>query len=260
MLKRINFGWRVIAAGISYTTFGVLALIMSTILLLLVYPIPFSPLRKQRWTRKAISLLFWFFVRLMSILGLMSFRYQGVNKLQIQGQLIVANHPTLLDIVFLLSLVPEAMCIVKESMFTNGFTRVVVSLAGYISNRNESLVMKAVDAIHQGQTVIVFPEGTRTRPNEPLLFKRGAANIAVRAKCSVIPVVIGCNPGALRKGDKWYEMPSRPSLFTFDMMQTIVVSQCIDTDRPPSIQARHLTRHLINSYDQWLTNIGQHPQ
>jgi 1-acyl-sn-glycerol-3-phosphate acyltransferase len=260
MLKQINLGWRIIAAGISYTTFGVLALIMSAVLLILVYPIPFSPARKQRWTRRAISTLFWFFVRLMSTLGLMSFRYQGVDKLRVQGQLIVANHPTLLDIVFLLSLVPEAMCIVKEGMFTNGFTRVVVSLAGYISNLNESLVMKAVDAIHQGQTVIVFPEGTRTRPNEALSFKRGAANIAVRAKCRVIPVLIGCNPGALRKGDKWYDMPSRPSLFTFDVMPTIVVSQCIDTERPPSIQARHLTQHLEHSYDQWLTNIGQHPQ
>jgi len=260
MLKQINFGWRVIAAGISYATFGVLALIMSAILLVFVYPIPFSPARKQRWTRRAIAALFWFFVRLMSALGLISFRYQGVDKLRAQGHLIVANHPTLLDSVFLLSLVPEAMCIVKEGMFTNVFTRVVVSLAGYISNRNEYLVMQAVDVVNQGQTVIVFPEGTRTRPNEALSFKRGAANIAVRAKCSVIPVLIGCKPGALRKGDKWYDMPSRPSLFTFDVMPTIVASECIDIERPPSIQARHLTQHLENSYNQWLTTIGQHPQ
>ncbi|WP_245395071.1 hypothetical protein [methane-oxidizing endosymbiont of Gigantopelta aegis] len=41
------------------------------------------------------------------------------DKLNRPGQLIVANHPTLIDIVFLISRIPYACCIVKDSLWHN---------------------------------------------------------------------------------------------------------------------------------------------
>jgi 1-acyl-sn-glycerol-3-phosphate acyltransferase len=40
----------------------------------------------------------------------------------------------------------------------------------------------------------MFPEGTRSRPGQPLVFQRGAANVAVRAARVATPVYIHCDP------------------------------------------------------------------
>lgn len=257
-LKWLDRPWRITAAAISYTTFGIVA-IMVSLALVVLYPIPLSAERKQRWVRRTISGCFWFFVREMRFLGLLHFRYDEVDPIADAGQLIVANHPTLLDTVFLLSLAPKANCIVKAALFTNPFTRLAVKQAGYIPNNSQTLVDEAARAIQRGESVLVFPEGTRTRPGETLQFTRGPAHIALRAACPIQPVLIGCDPGSLRKGDHWYDMPSRPSLFTFTPQAKIKPANVIDTARPTSIQARHLTRHLEDRYHQWLTDIGQHP-
>ena len=52
----------------------------------------------------------------MHRLGIMRYKINGLEKLNRPGQLILANHPTLIDIVFLLSRIPVASCIVKKKI------------------------------------------------------------------------------------------------------------------------------------------------
>jgi 1-acyl-sn-glycerol-3-phosphate acyltransferase len=55
--------------------------------------------------------------------------------------------------------------------------------------------------IRQGSSVVMFPEGTRSRDGQLLPFKRGGFMLAVRAGVPVIPVTINgsgkVNPGGL---------------------------------------------------------------
>ena len=105
--------------------------------------------------------------------------------------MILANHPSLLDVVFLVGHVKNANCIVKHGLATNPFTRGPVANAGYITN-DESFDMfdRAADALRNGETLIVFPEGTRTPPDAMPQFHRGACAIALRGAQVVTPVVI----------------------------------------------------------------------
>jgi len=61
-------------------------------------------------------------------------RNSRLEKLNRPGQLIIANHPTLVDIVFLISRVKQANCIVKQKLWHNPFMRGPILNAGYISN------------------------------------------------------------------------------------------------------------------------------
>jgi 1-acyl-sn-glycerol-3-phosphate acyltransferase len=95
-------------------------------------------------------------------------------------------------------------------MFRNLLTRAVVWGAGYVSNETTAdMLEQAAGVLKSGQCLLMFPEGTRSRVGQPLVFHRGAANIGLRAKARVTPVYIQCDPITLTKGEPWYRIPAR---------------------------------------------------
>jgi 1-acyl-sn-glycerol-3-phosphate acyltransferase len=130
--------------------------------------------------------------------------------------MIVANHPSLIDVVFLIGLVPHANCVVKQSLWDNPFTRTPLRRTEYISNDgNMDMLDAAADALKQGQSLIIFPEGTRTQPGQAPAFHRGGAAIAVRGAKILTPVVIKVSPTTLTKAEPWYRIPKRRVHFSF---------------------------------------------
>src|SRR5699024_1780079 len=126
------------------------------------------------------------------------------------GKLLVANHPTYLDVVALVGLLPQADCVVKQAMGRNRLYRRFVRAIGYIGNASEGgLVDDCVAALQRGRALVLFPEGTRSTPGQALRFRRGAAQVAVRSGCDILPVVIRCEPLALRSEEHTSELQSR---------------------------------------------------
>ena len=81
------------------------------------------------------------------------------NYKDMRSTVIVANHPSLIDVIVLISAVPHPE--------------------------------RCKKSLHDGNNMIIFPEGTRTRPEtigKPL--KRGAAQIALRAGADILPIHI----------------------------------------------------------------------
>ena len=64
-------------------------------------------------------------------------------------------------------------------------------------------VRHAVERLRAGHSVVVYPEGTRTPAEGLRPFQRGAAHIALRAGCDVVPVCITVTPRALMQGQGW---------------------------------------------------------
>src|SRR5690606_2029658 len=94
--------------------------------------------------------------------------------------------------------------------------------AQYISNSGSmDMLDEAADALQQGQTLVIFPEGTRTAPGQPPNFHRGAAAIALRGARVVTPVTISVTPTTLTKAEPWYSIPSRRFHFHLRVGQDI---------------------------------------
>jgi hypothetical protein len=115
MAEALNYGWRVCATGMCFAVFGIGGLAMRFI----AFPVlrvvaPARDVRRDR-ARELIHVLLSAFVQLMRIVGVMSYEVHGVERLQRRGQLLLANHPSLIDVVLLMSLVRNADCIVKEA-------------------------------------------------------------------------------------------------------------------------------------------------
>ena len=98
----------------------------------------------------------------MHRIGIMTYEITGLEKLNRLGQLIIVNHPTLIDIVFLISTISTANSIVKEKLWHNPFTKGPVVNARCISNGDpEKMIDVCVACLQNDGTMIIIPGGTR---------------------------------------------------------------------------------------------------
>lgn len=198
--KSDAYYWRLLATAASFTLFGLGGLCLRLVVFPLLSCLPGDARKHRLRARQTVSRCFWFFVRFMARTGVLTYDIQGAEKLGRPGQMIIANHPSLIDVVFLIGLVRHANCVVKQSLWENPFTRDPLRRTEYISNDGSmDMLDAAADALKSGQTLIIFPEGTRTRPGHAPAFHRGAAAIALRGAKILTPVIIKVNPTTLTR-------------------------------------------------------------
>lgn len=213
---RDAYYWRLIATAASFVLFGLGGLCLRLLVFPLLAWLPGDAQAHRLRARRTVGRLFWFFIRFMARTGVLTYQIDGADKLGRPGQMIIANHPSLIDVVFLIGLVRDANCVVKQSLWENPFTRGPLRSTQYISNDGSMDMLDAAsDALQDGQSLIVFPEGTRTRPGQPPAFHRGAAAIALRGAKILTPVTIKVSPTTLTKAEPWYRIPQRRVHFSF---------------------------------------------
>ena len=173
---RDAYYWRLFATAASFFVFGVGGLCLRLLVFPLLSCLPGNVERHQRRARHTISKLFWFFIRLMQRAGVLTYSVEGAERLGQPGQMIIANHPSLIDVVFLIGLMRQTNCVIKQSLFQNPFTRGPVRDAGYISNDGSADMLDAAADALRGATIIT-------------------------------PVVIKVSPTTLTKAEPWYRIP-----------------------------------------------------
>jgi 1-acyl-sn-glycerol-3-phosphate acyltransferase len=246
----LDRAWRVFATGVSFTCFGLGAVIMGFTLWPLLRLSSTDRRIGVARVQRAVSASMRVFVWLMKSLGLLTFEVRGREKLAARGQFVLANHPTLIDVVFLVGLMPEVDCIVKQALWRNVFLRWPVYWAGYISNATgDGLVAACAAALTEGRSLIVFPEGTRTRPGTPLNFQRGAAQIALAATRDLRPVTITCDPITLHTGNAWDRVRPRRPHWVISVADPIPIDAFLRAAEPQPLAARHLTQALVRWFD-----------
>lgn len=245
MRRALDRAWRIFATGLSFTLFGLGGLMLRVFWFPPMQLLVRDPVKQRRLARRSVHHTFRFFVGFMRAVGVLDYRIEGREKLARGGLLILANHPTLIDVVFLVALVPEADCVVKASLAKNPFTRGPIRATGYICNDSgPELIRACIDSVQAGNSLILFPEGTRTPVSGPMRLQRGAANIAVRGPCDITPVRIHCEPLSLTKGLPWWRVPPSPMQFLIRIEDDIPVAPFLAETGIESAAARRVTEHL----------------
>jgi 1-acyl-sn-glycerol-3-phosphate acyltransferase len=247
--------WRIFATGLCFTVFGVVGAFLSLFLMPIVFLTPSNDLRKKIG-KKLIKLCFSVFLKLMQALRVLELRVEGQSLLKQHGMFVLANHPTLIDVVILIALIKNPDCIIKRALLVNPFTLGLLRFAGFIENsEGPKLVVESINSMNEGNNLIIFPEGTRTKRPEKLEFKRGASNIAVRGSRNITPVLILCSTPLLRKGDKWYRVPAQRPIIRVAVQKELEVACLVDESLEPALQSRVLTRQLEEYFQ---TELAKH--
>jgi len=249
--SRLGRAWRVLATGFVFIVFGLGALVISATM----FPVLRLSSRNATTTRRRIQrgmqLTFRVYVWLMKSLGLLTYEVHNVERLWAPGQLIVANHPTLIDVVFLVSLMPRVDCIVKQGLWRNPFLRWPVAWASYIPNiEGEALVEECAATLRAGNSLLIFPEGTRSVPGQPLHMQRGAARIALAAGATILPVTIEVPEPLLNRCYPWHRVPQRRPHFRIKVGEPVAPSVYNPAGLTGALAARRLTQFFSDYYAQ----------
>ncbi|PTS85163.1 1-acyl-sn-glycerol-3-phosphate acyltransferase [Pseudomonas sp. HMWF032] len=204
------YWWRLMATALSFSLFGIGGVLLRVLIFPLLALLPGDSLARRTRARAVVSKTFYLFVRFMYRSGVLTYEVEGIERLGQPGQMVIANHPSLIDVVVLIAFIRDANCVVKQSLWNNPSMRGPLRAAHYISNSGSmDMLDEAASALQSGQTLVIFPEGTRTTPGQHPEFHRGAAAIALRGARIVTPVVISVTPTTLTKAEPWYSIPSR---------------------------------------------------
>src|SRR5262245_24752430 len=134
--------WRLAGTAIAFPLlFGGGAIVAAVFFPILQVVTPAGPLRRQR-NQALVHVLFRLYIGLLWTLRLIDVEIEGRERLGCGSAcIIVANHPSLLDVVLLMALVRRAQCVVKHELWQSPYLGRLVRGAGYIRNDLESTAL-----------------------------------------------------------------------------------------------------------------------
>ena len=147
----------------------------------------------------------------------------------------VANHSSYTDVPIAIAAIPMGIRLI----FRNTLTRIPIwgwalLVSPYIIiNRSNAVKAKkslthAADVIRGGGSVLLFPEGTRSRTGEIQPFKRGAFHMAHESGAKVVPIAIR---GAYEFLPRTKTLPSSNKKITVTLGTPLEISLDIKNDR-----------------------------
>lgn len=249
----INYWQRLTGTALSFALFGIGGLILSRLGFFIVRLTSRDPLIARLRIKKLVSHAFAFFMRFMAFTGVLHYEFEGLEKIRDDGGcIILANHPSLIDVVALISVYSQANCFVKGGLWENPMLSGIVRGTGYINSSSESALEEARLALTSGDSLIIFPEGTRSVPGKPLDLKRGASQLALRLNRPIRLVHISMNPSTLTKAERWYQIPPRRAEMKIRIGAKIEPKDYPSQDLPTSLRARHLTHKVKEKLEREL--------
>lgn len=242
--------WRQLRFAAAFAQFGAAALVVAFIVTPLVRlrsrTKEESELGVQRATRRAYA----FSVACWQWIGLVRVDSRPLAALEEPTAcVIVANHPTLIDVVLLGSHLGQMDCIVNPDWASNPFLARASDAAGYVRNDGgHSVIDACVARLQRGRRLLVFPEGTRSPWGSFGRFQRGAAHISLASGAPIVVVTIRCRPRLLGSGRKWSDVPERTSRFEMRIAGRLDPASYIANGASAPIAARRMTEDMLRMF------------
>ena len=164
--------------------------------------------------RRAIALWPKLLFPLMKVLIGLDFEQRGLNNLPTGPVIFAVKHQSTWDTMFFLWLDKNNSYIMKEELnkiplWKNYMTKaghIVVDRKGGLATMRQ-MIKDTKNALKEGRSVVIFPEGTRTQPGKSSLYHPGVAALYGQTNVPIIPV-------ALNSGMYWGRRQFRKSAGT----------------------------------------------
>ena len=180
--------------------------------------------RKRERFSRLIHKLWHFYTNIFVKLRLIKIKLDNFE--QVKGKIIVSTHPTFIDIMILIGLYDNSLCLAKKELLNNIFLKNIIKNV-YIPNNVELNEFKKISTkvLNDGYNIIIFPTGTRTIKGEDLKIHKGAAALQIETGADIIPIKIECDYPFLQKNRPIYDASDRIITYTINQLEPIKLSQ-----------------------------------
>ncbi|MDX2503801.1 MAG: lysophospholipid acyltransferase family protein [Gammaproteobacteria bacterium] len=212
-----------------------LSIPIATLVFLLAYPVPYKHRSRliSIWARTSLSVLNFF-------CGL-KYQISGQENIPESSCIIFCKHQSTWETLALqLLFTPQVWIIKRELLWVPFFGWTLASMKSIAIDRSSGkkalmqLVEQGIQRLKEGNWLIIFPEGTRTRPGQKADYKIGGAMLAKKSAIDVLPI-------AHNAGEFW---PKGKFLKTPGIIKMVI---------GPVIKSSELSTKQINEKsEQWI--------
>ncbi|MEY4092877.1 MAG: 1-acyl-sn-glycerol-3-phosphate acyltransferase [Acidobacteriota bacterium] len=165
-------------------------------------------------------------------LGLIGIRYRVRGRERIPNRAVVfcSNHESNVDPpVLFLALHKRLHVLFKAELTKLPILGAVMVAGGFVpverDRREASMasIERAAGSIREGNSFLIFPEGTRSKTGEMLPFKKGGFIMAIKAQAPIVPVAVSGGRAAMQKGS-WFVRPVMVDVVIGDPVDTVGMS------------------------------------
>lgn len=165
--------------------------------------------------------------KLICIVSLCPVRIKGRKKLdRKQSYVFVANHQGAFDIFMVYGYLGQPIkWVMKKELAKIPFVGYACRKAGFIFVDNSSpkaalkTIEEAEERLKHGASVVIFPEGSRTRTGKLGPFKKGAYQMALDLKLPIVPITIN-GPFDVMPIDSYFLNPHKMEMIIHDPIST----------------------------------------
>jgi 1-acyl-sn-glycerol-3-phosphate acyltransferase len=244
LLDRVR---RTLFTGAAFVFFFAGGVLLSYVILPLVLLIPGTRAERARRCRLLVGRAWVLFHDYMRIVAILRYDPRATRFTLPAGPFVmVANHPTLVDVTALVAAMPDVAIVAKSAMFRSPLVGRLLAACDHIDSgegpfAGAAVLEAAQQRLAQGTPVLIFPEGTRSPRHRIGTLHPGAFDVAARAGVPVVVALVRCEPPTLMRGDPWYAIPERTAELTVEQLPTFRV-------RPG--EAQQAARRLQTQYDK----------
>lgn len=189
------------------------------------------PFQKSvRENRETLQKSWKFFVKLLTIFGIIELDVNNWDKIcSIQNSIVVSTHPSFIDIVILMSIIPNSTCFVAEKLAKNPFFRGIVDLLFILeTNSIDGWLNESCKKLDEGLNLIIFPMGIRHKKTEFPKIRRGTALIAQKSKKNIVLLKLFTDFDFLQINQPIYDAGSCAVKYSLDYLGEIEVNNLLE--------------------------------
>lgn len=193
--------WLAIQSGIFFIYFGLFGTITSLILRFLMLILPISKEKKYKFFGWGMST---FMKSVLMLKPTVVKKIINPNQEDFKKQsIIIANHTSFLDTLAIGMCTPKIVFLVNDWVYKSPIFGRAVKMAGFypVSNGVENNIKEIKTRIGNEFSLMIFPEGTRSRTNNINRFHKGAFYLAEKLQLDILPIYIHGNSEIIPKGE-----------------------------------------------------------
>lgn len=224
-----------------FILFGVGGLLLSYLILPFVW--------NRAHALKIVRGMWWVILKGFILSRLIRLDLRGFQK-DFRGCVILANHPSLIDVVILTALLPKTFSVAKSDLRRNPLIGVIVRRV--FLHDDARLMDEASTLLNAGYNILIFPEGTRSpSPITMHPWHRGGTQLALRTQAPLQPIVLQYDYRLLAKGQSILDMGKKPVNIRLHTLPKIPAL----TEMPQSYHplAVKLTRQMTKEIQSYLS-------